>query len=133
MLEISTTRHNPLVDPVLSVWSWEIPVYLFFGGMIAGMMILAGINMLKLLKGERPESFYSVQTPILGLGIEKIDLKALWVINIVLDNFWLVKALATLSIGICLVTRLILRASFKSIITESLKPVLSQKYSVWPL
>ena len=42
MLEITSTRHNPLVDPVLSVWSWEIPVYLFFGGMIAGMMILAG-------------------------------------------------------------------------------------------
>ena len=32
MLEITTTRHNPLVDPQLAVWSWEIPVYLFFGG-----------------------------------------------------------------------------------------------------
>ena len=53
MLEITSTRHNPLVDPVLSVWSWEIPVYLFFGGMIAGMMILAGLNMLRLAKGER--------------------------------------------------------------------------------
>ena len=42
MLELTTTRHNPLIDPHLAVWSWEIPVYLFFGGLVAGMMILAG-------------------------------------------------------------------------------------------
>ena len=33
MLEITTPRHNPLVDPHLTVWSWEIPVYLFLGGL----------------------------------------------------------------------------------------------------
>ncbi len=78
MLEITTTRHNPLVDPVLSVWSWEIPVYLFFGGMIAGMMILAGINMLKLAKGERAEGFYSVQTPLLGFILMNLGMGALF-------------------------------------------------------
>ena len=45
------------------VWGWEIPLYLFFGGMIAGMMIIAGLNMLRLAKGERSENFYSVQSP----------------------------------------------------------------------
>ncbi len=50
MLEITTTRHNPFVDPQLAVWGWEIPVYLFFGGMIAGMMILAGAAMLRLAR-----------------------------------------------------------------------------------
>ncbi len=25
MLEITTTRHNPLIDPQLAVWSWEFP------------------------------------------------------------------------------------------------------------
>jgi protein NrfD len=78
MLEITTTRHNPLVDPVLSVWEWQIPLYLFFGGMIAGMMILAGINMLRLAKGERAESFYSVQTPILGFVLLNLGMAALF-------------------------------------------------------
>lgn len=78
MLEITTTRHNPLVDPVLAVWSWEIPVYLFFGGMIAGMMVLAGINMLKLAKGERAEDFYSVQTPLLGFILMNLGMGALF-------------------------------------------------------
>ena len=78
MLDITTTRHNPLVDPVLSVWSWEIPVYLFLGGMIAGMMVLGGLNMLRILKGERPEGFYSVQTPVLGFVMLNLGMGALF-------------------------------------------------------
>lgn len=78
MMEITSTRHNPLVDPVLAVWSWEIPVYLFFGGMIAGMMVLAGLNMLRLAKGERAESFHSVQTPILGFILMNLGMGALF-------------------------------------------------------
>ena len=42
MLEFLTTRHNPMVDPALHVWGWEIPVYLFLGGWVAGSMIIAG-------------------------------------------------------------------------------------------
>ncbi len=42
MLELTTTRANPMVDPSLQVWGWEIPVYLFLGGLVAGMMILSG-------------------------------------------------------------------------------------------
>ena len=33
MIELTTTRHNPLIDPSLHVWGWEIPVYLFLGGL----------------------------------------------------------------------------------------------------
>ncbi len=42
MLELTTTRSNPLVDPGVHVWGWEIPTYLFLGGLVAGLMILAG-------------------------------------------------------------------------------------------
>jgi formate-dependent nitrite reductase membrane component NrfD len=42
MLEIVSTRANPLVDPSLHVWGWEIPAYLFLGGWVAGMMVLTG-------------------------------------------------------------------------------------------
>ena len=43
MPELVVTRHNALIDPVLHVWSWQIPVYLFLGGWVAGMMIIAGV------------------------------------------------------------------------------------------
>ena len=41
-VEVTTTRANAMVDPSLHVWGWEIPVYLFLGGLVAGMMIIAG-------------------------------------------------------------------------------------------
>ncbi len=42
MHELSITRHNELIDPTLHIWGWQIPVYLFIGGLIAGMMIISG-------------------------------------------------------------------------------------------
>lgn len=42
IIELTTTRNNPHVDPVMAMWEWQIPVYLFLGGMVAGMMIIAG-------------------------------------------------------------------------------------------
>lgn len=47
MHELTTTRNNYQIDPVLTVWGWEIPVYLFLGGMVAGMMIISGYFLFK--------------------------------------------------------------------------------------
>jgi len=33
---------NPVLDPHLNAWAWEIPIYLFLGGMVAGLMIIGG-------------------------------------------------------------------------------------------
>jgi formate-dependent nitrite reductase membrane component NrfD len=78
MLEITTTRHNPLVDPVLAVWSWEIPVYLFVGGIVAGLMVLAGWNLLRLARGDDPRRFFSLQAPILALVLLSAGMGALF-------------------------------------------------------
>ncbi len=47
MRELVLTRHNDLIDPLVRVWGWEIPVYLFLGGWVAGMMILVGYFLLR--------------------------------------------------------------------------------------
>jgi len=47
MNEITNTRHNHLIDPSMHVWGWEIPLYLFLGGVVAGLMILTGIRLLR--------------------------------------------------------------------------------------
>jgi protein NrfD len=44
--ELFITRHNELIDPFVRVWSWQIPVYLFLGGWVAGNMLLTGYFML---------------------------------------------------------------------------------------
>ena len=78
MLEITTTRHNPLVDPHLAVWSWEIPVYLFLGGIVAGLMILGGVAMLRTARGDDTRRFFSMHAPLLGFALMNIGMGALF-------------------------------------------------------
>jgi len=59
MNEITNTRHNHLIDPTMHVWGWEIPLYLFLGGLVAGIMIFAGIQMLR-KKEEEPSMALSL-------------------------------------------------------------------------
>ena len=78
MLEITSSRLNPLVDPQLAIWGREIPVYLFFGGMIAGMMVLAGQGLLRLARGDDTDGYFSVQTPLLGFVLMNAGMGALF-------------------------------------------------------
>lgn len=77
MLELSTTRHNPMIDPQLHVWGWEIPLYLFVGGVVAGMMVIAGLAMLRTAKGEDTRTFFSVQTPLAAFMLLNLGMLAL--------------------------------------------------------
>jgi protein NrfD len=77
VFEITSTRHNPLVDPHLAGWTWEIPVYLFVGGAVAGMMVLAGIAMLRIARGEEARRFASWQAPLLGFLLLNLGMLAL--------------------------------------------------------
>ncbi|MFZ5539506.1 MAG: NrfD/PsrC family molybdoenzyme membrane anchor subunit [Pseudomonadota bacterium] len=78
MLEITTTRHNPLVDPHLAVWSWEIPLYLFVGGIVAGLMILGGVALLRLARGEDPKGYFSLHAPITAFMLLNLGMLALF-------------------------------------------------------
>ena len=40
MNEIEVFRQTAGIDPHLHIWGWEVPVYLFLGGVTAGLMIL---------------------------------------------------------------------------------------------
>jgi len=59
MLEeiLVSVRSNPHIDPIIDVWGWEISVYLFLGGLAAGIMFFSAL-MLLLNKDE--EAPYSV-------------------------------------------------------------------------
>ena len=35
-------RNIPNIDPYLNIWHWQIPVYLFLGGLAAGILFFAG-------------------------------------------------------------------------------------------
>ena len=38
-----TARNNALIDPSLHIWTWEVAMYLFLGGLTAGIMIFAAL------------------------------------------------------------------------------------------
>jgi protein NrfD len=76
MNEITTTRHNHLIDPSLHVWGWEIPVYLFLGGMVAGMMLISGYF---LFKGRYKETNCSCfYLPIMSVVLLSIGMMSLF-------------------------------------------------------
>ena len=70
--EFTISRNNPHIDPVLSVWGFEIPIYLFLGGLTAGLLILSGVYFLLNKEKEVPFAvgFAGILAPvILSLGM----------------------------------------------------------------
>jgi formate-dependent nitrite reductase membrane component NrfD len=74
MIEIDVARHSNLIDPRLHVWGWEIPVYLFLGGMAAGLMILTAL--LQRRAGER--SAAARWMPFLAPALVSLGMAALF-------------------------------------------------------
>ena len=44
---IVSGRANHLIDPHLHIWHWQIPLYLFLGGLAAGILFFAGLYTLQ--------------------------------------------------------------------------------------
>ncbi|MCK9616770.1 MAG: polysulfide reductase NrfD [Lentimicrobiaceae bacterium] len=40
---IVSGRMNPYIDPQLNIWHWQIPLYLFLGGLAAGILFFAAL------------------------------------------------------------------------------------------
>lgn len=78
-----TARSNPLIDPVMHVWTWEISVYLFFGGMTAGIMFFSALMLLLRKDQEAPFAVNSLALlgpVVLSVGMTTLflDLEMQW-------------------------------------------------------
>ena len=76
MQELTTTRHNPQIDPFMHVWGWEIPVYLFLGGLVAGMMIISGYFLFS--KRYKNTNCVSHTLPIISLVLLSVGMGSLF-------------------------------------------------------
>lgn len=77
MNEIVSGRHNALVDPSLHIWGWEIPVYLFLGGLAAGLLVVSALLSLR-NDGNRSPSRPVQMAPFLALGAISVGMLALF-------------------------------------------------------
>jgi formate-dependent nitrite reductase membrane component NrfD len=64
---ITSGRMNPKVDPQLHIWGWEIPLYLFLGGLAAGILFFAAFYYLKNRDKDMPNTIKTAPliTPLL--------------------------------------------------------------------
>ena len=73
-------RNIPNIDPYLNIWHWQIPIYLFLGGVAAGILFFAGV--FSILGKENKMSATIKKAPLLvpfllifGLFMLFLDLK----------------------------------------------------------
>ena len=59
-----TARNNALIDPSLGIWTWEVAMYLFLGGLTAGTMVFAA--WMTLAGKEREAPFASTRLALLA-------------------------------------------------------------------
>jgi formate-dependent nitrite reductase membrane component NrfD len=76
---IVSGRMNYKVDPNLHIWGWEIPLYLFLGGLAAGVLFFAALYYLRGKENEYQSAvkWVPMVTPFLlvvGLGALFLDL-----------------------------------------------------------
>jgi protein NrfD len=77
---IVSGRMNPLVDPHLNIWHWQIPLYLFLGGLAAGILFFAALYFLNGKEKEYPAAvrlapFLTPFLLVIGLLALFIDLR----------------------------------------------------------
>lgn len=77
-IEIETTRNAALASAE-RVWGWEIPIYLFLGGLVAGLMLAVSVSVLLLGRARVTQAMRRgvVAAPVLlslGMGALFLDL-----------------------------------------------------------
>lgn len=77
---IVSGRMNPMVDPNLHIWHWQIPLYLFLGGMAAGILCIAALYFIRGRENDyrtavRITPFLTPVLLVLGLLALLIDLR----------------------------------------------------------
>ncbi len=71
-IEITSGRMNPHIDPHLTIWGWEIPVYLFIGGLVAGILFFSALYYIRGSKDKYPTAVKVAPLfalPLLGFGM----------------------------------------------------------------
>ena len=71
-----TARSNALVDPSLHIWNWQVAVYLFLGGLTAGIMIFAAT--IALLRKDEDAPFSAAKLALLAPVVLSAGMAALF-------------------------------------------------------
>ena len=79
--ELISTAHSPLTDPELHAWGWEIAVYLFLGGLTAGLLVLCGHALWRGRRSPASAPSFALASsglPLIGLAAISLGMLALF-------------------------------------------------------
>jgi protein NrfD len=76
MPEVDVTGTNPLVYPEMATWEWHVGIYLFLGGLVAGLMILSGA--IKLMRARGFDRSLLI-ADVAGLPLLAVGMLFLWI------------------------------------------------------
>ena len=63
---------------MMHVWGWEIPIYLFLGGLVAGLMIISGIRLVMMRPKERHPMVCCTIGPLVALALLSMGMLTLF-------------------------------------------------------
>lgn len=80
MTEITytTNKMNAMVDPHLHIWSWDVAIYLFLGGLTAGILVIAALMVLRDKGTQRPFQFSTHRLVIFAPLLLSVGMFFLW-------------------------------------------------------
>lgn len=71
-IQITSGRMTPHIDPHLTIWGWEIPVYLFIGGLVSGILFFSALYFIRGRENDYPTAVKKAPlfaVPLLALGL----------------------------------------------------------------
>lgn len=89
MTEITITGTNAITYPHLHVWDWRIAVYLFLGGLTAGLLVMSAIANLRKSKELPEDRACCVKGPMYAPFILAIGMLFIWLdVERKFNSFW---------------------------------------------
>jgi formate-dependent nitrite reductase membrane component NrfD len=89
MTELTITGINAITYPYLQVWDWRIAVYLFLGGLTAGILVMSAIANLRKSKELPEDRACCVKAPMYAPFILAIGMLFIWLdVDRKFNSFW---------------------------------------------
>jgi len=97
-METTITGTNALTYPHLHVWGWEVVIYLFLGGLAAGLLVMSAIANFSMRKPEEKDQAFCFKGPFFACLILVIGVFFIWLdLGRKFNFFWLYLSFEPLS------------------------------------
>jgi len=77
-METTITGANAITYPYLHIWDWRIVLYLFLGGLTAGLLVMSAIANLRKGKMEAKDNACCIKVPLLAPFILMVGMFFIW-------------------------------------------------------